>query len=99
MAKKFVQIIQYETDDIDASIALDKEYLEKTEGKRASGRGLTCADRDNPGRYFTIVEFDSYEDAQKNNDMPETQEFAEKQMKNSKGEATFYNLDVLFEGE
>jgi len=97
MAKKFVQIVQYETDDIDESLEITKEFLEATEGKRASGRGVTCADRDNPDRYFTIVEFDSHEDAQKNNDLPETQGMADKQMKNSKGEPTFYNLDVLFE--
>ena len=57
------------------------------------------ADRDKPGRYFTIVEFDSFEDAAKNNDLPEVQEMAGKQMEIAKGEPTFYNLDVLFEGE
>jgi len=97
--KKFVQIIEFESDNIDEAIKNEQDYLKASEGKRSSGRGLTCADRDNPGRYFVIVEFPSYEDAQKNNDMAETKAFAEKQMKLSKGEPTFRNLDVLFEGE
>jgi len=99
MAKKFVQMIEFETDDIDTSIKNAQEYLKATEGKHAGLRGITCADRDKPGRYFTIVEFASYEDAMKNSELPETAAMAEKQMKNSKAAPTFYNLDVLFEGE
>jgi len=95
---KFVQIIEFESDNIDEAIKNEEEYLKASEGKRKSGRGITCVDRDS-GRYFVIVEFPSYEDAQKNNDLPETKAFAEKQMKFSKGEPTFRNLDVLFEGE
>jgi hypothetical protein len=95
---KFVQIIEFQTDNIDDMIKLEQEYLKATEGKRSSGHGLTCADRDKPGRYFTIVEFDSPEAAEKNNDNPETKAFAEKMMKAGKGEPTFYNLDVVFEG-
>jgi uncharacterized protein (DUF1330 family) len=95
---KFIQIIEFESDKIDESIALDHEYLAATEGKRTAAHGMTCADRDNPGRYFVIVEFPSYEAAQKNNEMPETQEFAQKQMKLAKGEPKFYNLDVIDEG-
>jgi quinol monooxygenase YgiN len=94
---KFVQIIQFESDKIDEAIKLDHEYLKATEGKRSVGHALTCADRENPGRYFVIVEFPSYEAAQKNNALPETQEMSEKQMKLSKGAPTFYNLDVLDE--
>jgi hypothetical protein len=94
---KFVQIIQFETDDINKTLDLDKEYMAKTEGKRTDSRALTCEDRDNPGRYFVIVEFPSYEDALKNNELPETQEFAEKQQKVAKGAPTFYNLDVIDE--
>ena len=94
---KFVQIIEFETDDIEASMKLDQEYLAATEGKRTDVHSLTCADRDNKGRYFVIVEFPSYEDAQKNNDLPETKASAEQQMKLAKGEPKFYNLDVLDE--
>jgi quinol monooxygenase YgiN len=96
---KFVQIIEFESDKIDETLALDQEYLAATEGKRTAGHALTCADRDNSGRYFVIVEFPSYEAAQKSNEMPETQEFAEKQMKLAKGAPKFYNLDVIDESE
>jgi hypothetical protein len=94
---KFVQIIEYNTKDIDAVRKLDDEWMAATEGKRPAGRGLSCADRDNPGRYFAIVEFASYEDAMRNNELPETEEFSEKMMGLADGPPTFYNLDVLYE--
>jgi uncharacterized protein (DUF1330 family) len=96
---KFVQIIEFESDNVDEAIKNEQEYLKASEGKRKSGRGMTCADRDKPGRYFVIVEFPSYEAAQENDKLPETKAFAEKQMKLAKGKPTFSNLDVLFEAE
>jgi hypothetical protein len=53
------------------------------------------ADRDNPGGYFVIAEFPSYEEAMKNSELPETKEFAAKQQELSYGPRTFHNLDVL----
>ena len=37
-----------------------------------------AADRSQPGRYFAIVFFDSYESAMENSSLPETQAAAEK---------------------
>jgi hypothetical protein len=94
---KFVQIIEYKTSKIDESLKIDDEFS-ATQTKDSPARHvLVCSDRDNKGRYFTIVEFDSYEDAMANSDSPETKEFSEKQMKLADGPPTFYNLDVLRE--
>ena len=41
--------------------------------------------------------FDSFEEAEKNSNLPVTQEFAEKMMALGKGEPTFHNLDVVEE--
>ena len=68
---KFVQIIEMNTKKIEEIQKLDKEWEAATEGKRTATRALVCKDRDNADRYFVIVEFPSYEDAQKNNDLPE----------------------------
>ena len=94
---KFVQIIEIKTKKMDEIQKLDKEY-EAAVGDRATNtRALICKDRDNADRYFVIVEFPSWEDAQKNNDLPETAAFAEKQAKFVDAPPTFYNLDVIEE--
>jgi hypothetical protein len=54
-----------------------------------------CEDRDNPGRYFNIVFFDSYEDAMENSDLPVTQEFSQRMMALGDGPPSFYNLEVV----
>ena len=44
-----------------------------------------------------MVFFDSYESAMENSNLPETTEFAEKQMLLIDGPPTFYDLDVIQE--
>jgi quinol monooxygenase YgiN len=94
---KFVQIIEFKTSKIDEIRALQAQYRAATEGKRTSSRATVCADRDNPGTYVVVIEFPSYEDAQRNNELPETQKFSAEQMKLADGPATFRNLDLLEE--
>jgi uncharacterized protein (DUF1330 family) len=94
---KFVQVIQMDTKKIEEIQKLDEEYQAAAQGKTTSTRALVCKDRDHADRYFVIIEFPSYEEAQKNNDLPATQEFAKKQMALVEGPPTFYNLDVIEE--
>jgi hypothetical protein len=56
---------------------------------------VLCQDRNNPNHYVNIVFFDSYESAQENSNLPETQELAQKLGELADGPATFYDLDVL----
>jgi len=88
---KFLQIIEYQTSRFDEVRALG-------ESQRDSGslarRVIVTADRERPGTYLTIVEFDSYESAMQNSSRPETQAFAEQMQKLADGPPTFYNLDV-----
>ena len=93
----FVQIIEFETADIDSVRKLDDEWEQATEGKRTARRVLVARDRGNPRRYFTIVTFDSYESAMENSDLPETREFAGRLSALTDGEPTFHNLDVVDE--
>jgi hypothetical protein len=94
MAKKFVQIIEYQTSKFDEMQKLNDEWLAATEGKRSAARAIDCSDRDQPNTYMTIVEFPSYEEAMKNNDLPETQAMAAKMQALCDGPATFRNLDA-----
>jgi quinol monooxygenase YgiN len=95
---KFIQIIEYTTTKPDEAQAALDEYLASSEGKRLNSSGITTRDRDRPNTYMNIVEFPSYEAAQKNAGLPETQALAEKMMKLADGPPNFLNLDVIFEG-
>jgi hypothetical protein len=92
----FIQIIEFQTDAIDEMRRLDVEWSERAKSEGATAqRGILCADRDHPRRYLQIVFFESAEDAEKNSNLPVTQEFAGRMMALGDGEPTFYNLDVV----
>jgi hypothetical protein len=91
----FVQIIEFKTSDIDGVRAADEKWRQATEGKRTARREIVAADRNQPGRYFAIVFFDSYESAMKNSSLPETQAVAQSHMALADGPPVYYDLDVL----
>ncbi|WP_353711125.1 hypothetical protein [Arthrobacter sp. K5] len=93
----FVQIIEFQTSRIEEVEALGRPS--RTEGTTAPTfrRIIATADRDRPGTYFTIVEFDSYESAMENSNRPETSDFAAKVAALCDGPPVFRNLDVLWE--
>ncbi|MEV4264148.1 hypothetical protein [Kribbella sp. NPDC049584] len=96
----FVQIIEYRTSKPEEIKALMDDYGAKREAADDGPtpvRGITCADRDEPGRYFAIVEFDSYEDAMANSERADTTEFSARMMELCDGPGTFYNLDLVEE--
>ena len=66
-----------------------------TRRRTACRREVIAADRNQPGRYFAIVFFDSYESAMANSNLPETQAAAAKYMELSDGQPVFYDLDVI----
>ena len=91
----FVQVFEFRTSDLDAVRQADEKWRLATEGKRTVRREILAADRNQPGRYFAIVFFDSYESAMENSNLPETQAAAEKYMALADGPPVFYDLDVL----
>lgn len=92
----FVQIIEFQTSRIEEIEKLGTPS--RSEGSTpATFRSVTVtADRDRPGSYYTIVEFDSYESAMENSARPETSEFAAKFAALCDGPPVFRNLDVLW---
>jgi hypothetical protein len=89
----FVQIIKMTTDDYDGVDAAHEKWLAATEGERTVTRELVCEDRDNPGTYWVIVEFPSYEAAMKNNDLAATATISQ-EMGALASSMEFINLDV-----
>jgi hypothetical protein len=94
---KFVQIIEYKTSRYDELDKLMDEWMAATSGKRTPTREVSGKDRDQPNTYVQIVEFPSYEEAMRNNDLPETSDFAGRIAALCDGPATFRNLDVVRE--
>jgi hypothetical protein len=90
----FIQVIEYRTSKYDEIEQFMQDWRERNP-QMGPNRVSTCADRDNPGSYVTIVEFSSYEEAMRNNDDPMTQEFAEFMRSVCDGPPVFRNLDVL----
>jgi hypothetical protein len=91
----FVQIIEFRSSNVDAMRKVGDEWEKATEGKRKALRRVLAEDRDNPGRYFNIVFFNSYEEAMENSALPETDQFSKKMMASADGPPSFYNLNVL----
>ncbi len=91
----FVQIIEFRTSRFDEGSAHVQEWRTATEGKRTAQGSLVCRDRDNPDRVLNIVWFDSYEEAMRNSELPETQRLAEQLGKLAEEPAIFRNLDVI----
>lgn len=92
----FVQIIQFKTSRFDELQKLADDY-DLNAGDNTARRVNICEDRDNPGTYYNIVEFDSYESAMQNSQRPEVGQFAEQMQKLCDGPPKFHNLDVRFE--
>jgi hypothetical protein len=91
----FVQIIEFKTSKIDEMRKVGEEWEAAAAADSKARRRVMCEDRDNPGRYFNIVFFDSYEQAMENSNLPVTQEYSQKMMALGDGAPTFYNLDVV----
>ena len=91
----FIQIMDFTTSRLDGLEALEKEWMAATEGQRTIIREVRCVDRDQPGRYVSIIEFDSYETAMANSNLPATQALAPKFAELCDGPIKFANLDVV----
>ena len=93
---RFVQIIDFRTSRFDEVQALGDAYqaARAAEGGTAVVRAVLTADRDEPGHFLNIVEFDSYESAMENSARPETDAFAAQMAALCDEPPTFVNLDV-----
>jgi quinol monooxygenase YgiN len=94
----FTQIIEVRTNDIEELWRLDAEYLEKlTEQERSVlfRRGQTVVDRDDPERFFTVLEYVSYEAMLATMETSTSKELSAAIAPLIIGEPRFYNCDVV----
>jgi hypothetical protein len=92
----FVQIMELKTSRIDEVVALSKRMQEERGDALLATKATVTADRDRPGYYLVLVEFNSYEEAMKNSNDPVTSQYAEEMGALLEGPPKFYNLDVRF---
>jgi antibiotic biosynthesis monooxygenase (ABM) superfamily enzyme len=92
---KFAQIIDFETERIDEMRQLARETEQRLAGRSGGPeRRLILKDRGEPNRYLIVIEFDSYEDAMRNSDDPETTKFAEQMAALCSRPPSFTDCDV-----
>ena len=92
---QFVQVMKVTTSRFSEMEAAHEDWLKATEGQRTVTREVISENRDQPGEYWIIVEFPSYEDAMRNNELPATAQIAEKMAALCDAPTEFLNLNVL----
>lgn len=68
----FIQIISFRTDSYDQFLGIEQKWLDATEGKRTLLREQRLIDRHDPRHHVHLNEFESYESAMENSNLPET---------------------------
>jgi quinol monooxygenase YgiN len=93
---RFIQVIDFSTSNIDEIDKMGEEMRQRRESDGGGGplRVIVAEDRDRPGHFLNIVEFESYETAMANSEHPETQAFAQRMSELVDGPPAFYNLEV-----
>jgi quinol monooxygenase YgiN len=90
----FIQIMEFDSSRIEEVEALSRRMQEERGDALLATKATVTEDRDRPGHYFVIVEFDSYEAAMKNSNDPVTGRYAEQMTALLAGPPIFHNLNV-----
>ncbi len=90
---EFVQIMEFRSGLAEA-IEFTEKYSQEAKGKTFARHVAVCEDRNRPGVIVVMAHFDSFEDAQKNNELEITQRFG-KDLAKRVGETKFTDLNVV----
>ncbi|MEA2702444.1 MAG: hypothetical protein QOJ69_1939 [Actinomycetota bacterium] len=91
----YVQIIEFVTRQPDEMKALGDKYIADTEGKRTATRSTIYMDQAEPHRYIAVVEFPGRFEAMENDNLPETEDFAEQLAELCDGPLTYRNFELV----
>src|SRR5450759_3560705 len=95
---EFIQIVEYQSSDIDAVIEIARAS-EYPEGAVKPLSVIVVMDRDRPNTYATLLRFASYEDAMAHSESDSTHERLKQLAPLMEGERRFYNLDIVNEDQ
>ena len=93
---EYIQIVEYQSDDIDAVITAANSVPVPDDVPKPTSV-IFVRDRDRPGTYASILRFNSFEDAMRHSESDAAHERIAKLGPLVKGDARFYNFDVLDE--
>ncbi|MBQ1087661.1 hypothetical protein [Streptomyces sp. B93] len=93
---KFMQIIDFETERLEEMEQLLEEARQGLAGKQSGPtHRIFLKDRDTPGRYVALIEFESYDEAMRNSDDPETSKLAQRLGALCSREPRYTDCDLL----
>ncbi|MFJ8674379.1 ester cyclase [Streptomyces sp. NPDC093589] len=92
---KFVQVIDFKTDQIDGMNQLMDKWMEQTKGRRSATHSVVGKDRSDSSHFVEIVDFPSHEEAMKNSRLPETGQIFQEMVALCDGAPSFTDLDVV----
>ncbi|MFI9561102.1 hypothetical protein [Nonomuraea endophytica] len=91
----FVQILEFDTKRSGEVETLMNEWRSQTMSTRTVKREVVAKHHNRPDHYVAIVEFSSYEEAQRNSKLPETDRFNAQMTKLCEGPIEFSDYDVI----
>jgi|SRR5579871_772180 len=90
----FIQLVEFETNDIEAVGNALRTFVDEHPDVMTFTASRVTEDRDRPGTYISIVEFASYDEAMKQSGHPALSEFMSKVGPDLMANRRFRNLDV-----
>ena len=87
--------MEFDTQKPKDIMALMKDWRSRTMGRNTMSRDMMARCHDRPNHYVAIMEFPSYEEAQRNNMMEETERFAKKMAEMCDGPIVFGDYNVI----
>lgn len=91
----FIQIMEFDTRKPQDVMALMEEWRSCTMEKNTMSHDMMGRCHDRPNHYVAVMEFLSYEEAQRNNQMEETEQFAKRMAELCDGPIVFGDYDVI----
>lgn len=91
----FIQVIDCTTHRPEELSRLMDDWVSVTQGKRTATHSIVGRDRADPSHVVEIVEFPSYEDAQRNSRLPETDQIYREMVAACETPPQFTDLDVI----
>jgi hypothetical protein len=91
----FVQIIEFQTTNVDEMRRVAEQWEKATESKRSAVWRILCQDRDEPGNCLSIAFFESYDLAMQSSSLPETDKFSREMYWLVDGAPAFHNMNVV----
>jgi hypothetical protein len=90
-----VQILEFDTKRADEVGSLMNEWRTQTQGKSPVKHAIVAKHHARSNHYVAILEFPTYEDAQRNSKLPETEQFNTRMAKLCEGSVVLADYDVI----